>query len=158
MHPSARKVASSAVALGLNIEVVEFDETTRTAADAASAVGCGIGQIVKSLLFVVDGHPVMALVSGSNRLDESKLASLCHVSRKRIKRADAEFVKSVTGYSIGGVPPFGHASELPVFVDSDLLEFELVWAAAGTPHAVFAISPTDLVEVSKGVVADIRLD
>lgn len=158
MHPSARIVATSAVALGLNIDVVEFDETTRTAADAASAIGCSIGQIVKSLLFVVDGHPVMALVSGSNRLDERKLASLCSVSRKRIKRADAEFVKSITGYSIGGVPPFGHISELPVFIDRDLLEFELVWAAAGTPHAVFAISPADLVEVSKGVVADIRLD
>ena len=158
MHPSARKVADAAATLGLNIEVVEFDQPTRTAADAANAIGCTIGQIVKSLLFVVNGDPVMALVSGSNQLDERKLALLRDVSKKRIKRADAEYVKHVTGYSIGGVPPFGHIDTLPVFVDRDLMNFDLVWAAAGTPHSVFAISPLELVRSSQGVVADIRLD
>jgi len=158
MHSSARKVADAAATLGLNIKVIEFDQPTRTANDAADAIGCDIGQIVKSLLFIVNGDPVMALVSGSNRLDERKLSLLGNVSRKRIKRADAEYVKGITGYSIGGVPPFGHTNILPVFVDRDLMDFELVWAAAGTPHSVFAISPSELVRTSNGVVADIRLD
>jgi Cys-tRNA(Pro) deacylase len=165
MHPSAQKVADAARQLGLSVEIVEFEETTRTAQDAANAigkhpsgVGCQVAQIVKSLLFVADGQPVMALVSGANRLDERKLAALRGVGRKKIKRADADTAKAVTGFSIGGVPPFGHVSRLPVYVDEDLTHFDVVWAAAGTPFAVFAITPDDLVRASGGVVADLAAD
>ncbi|MEJ2558993.1 MAG: YbaK/EbsC family protein [Anaerolineae bacterium] len=165
MHPSAQKVADAARQLGLRVEIVEFEETTRTAQDAANAIGkhssgigCQVGQIVKSLLFVADGQPVMALVSGANRLDERKLAALRGVGRKKIKRADADTAKAVTGFSIGGVPPFGHTSRLPVYVDEDLTSFEVVWAAAGTPFAVFAITPEELVRASGGVVADLAVD
>jgi prolyl-tRNA editing enzyme YbaK/EbsC (Cys-tRNA(Pro) deacylase) len=100
----------------------------------------------------------MALVSGANRLDERKLATLRGVGRKKVKRADADTAKAVTGFSIGGVPPFGHTSSLPVYVDQDLTRFDVVWAAAGTPHAVFAITPDDLVCASGGTVADLVAD
>ena len=100
----------------------------------------------------------MALVSGPNRLDERKLAALCDVGRKKVKRADADTAKEVTGFSIGGVPPFGHKSNLPVYIDKDLTRYEVVWAAAGTPFAVFAITPEDLVRASGGTVADLAAD
>jgi Cys-tRNA(Pro) deacylase len=165
MHPSAQKVADAARELGLGVEIVEFEETTRSAQDAADAIGkhpsgigCQVAHIVKSLLFVVDGEPVMALVSGSNRLDERKLAALRGVGRKKVKRADADTTKAVTGFSIGGVPPFGHKSSLPVYIDQDLTRFEVVWAAAGTPFAVFAITPGELVRASGGVVVNLAAD
>jgi len=158
MHPSATKVSQAALELGLDIQVIEFDQTTRTAADAAAAIGCQVGQIVKSLLFTVKGTPVMTLVSGDNRLDDRKLAALYEVGRKWVRRANAEVVKQVTGYTIGGVPPFGHQEPLPIFIDRDLLAYEVVWAAAGTPHAVFAIPPTKLVNVTSGSVVDLRLE
>ena len=156
MHPSAQKVADAARALGLSVEIVEFEETTRTAQDAAHAIGCQVAQIVKSLLFIVDGQPVMALVSGVNRLDERKLATLCGVGRKQVERADAGTAKAATGFSIGGVPPFGHTSRLPVYVDEDLTRFDVVWAAAGTPFAVFAITSEELVRASQAIVADLK--
>ena len=156
MHPSAQKVAGAARALGLTVEIVEFDETTRTAQEAANAIGCQVAQIVKSLLFVVDGQPVMALVSGANRLDERKLAALRGAGRKKVERADADMARAVTGFSIGGVPPFGHASKMPVYVDEDLTRFDVVWAAAGTPFAVFAITPDELVRASGGAVTDLK--
>jgi Cys-tRNA(Pro) deacylase len=156
MHPSAQKVADAARALGLSVEIVEFEETTRTAQDAAHAIGCQVAQIVKSLLFIVGGQPAMALVSGANRLDERKLAALRGVGRKQVERADADTTKAATGFSIGGVPPFGHASRLPVYVDEDLTRFEVVWAAAGTPFAVFAVTPEELVRASQGAVADLK--
>jgi Cys-tRNA(Pro) deacylase len=165
MHPSAQKVADAARALGLDVEIIEFEQTTRSAQDAADAIakhpsgtGCQVAQIVKSLLFVVDGEPVMALVSGTNRLDERKLAALRGVGRKKVKRADADTAKAVTGFSIGGVPPFGHKSSLPVYIDEDLTRFDVVWAAAGTPFAVFAITPDELVRASGGTVADLAAD
>ena len=165
MHPSAQKVADAARELGLDVEIVEFEETTRSAQDAADAIGkhpsgigCQVAHIVKSLLFVVDGEPVMALVSGSKRLDERKLAALRGVGRKKVKRADADTTKAVTGFSIGGVPPFGHKSSLPVYIDQDLTRFEVVWAAAGTPFAVFAITPGELVRASGGVVVNLAAD
>jgi Cys-tRNA(Pro) deacylase len=158
VHPSAQKVADAAQVLGLDVEIVEFEQTTRSAQDAADTIGCRVAQIVKSLLFVVDGQPVMALVSGTNRLDERKLAALRGVGRKKVKRADADTAKAVTGFSIGGVPPFGHQSRLPVYVDQDLTRFEVVWAAAGTPFAVFAITPDELVRASGGTVADLAAD
>lgn len=156
MHPSAQKVAAAAQQLALKIEIVEFDQTTRSAPEAAAAIGCTVAQIVKSLCFVVADQPVVALVSGENLLDERKLAHLHNVGRKQVRRADADTVKATTGFSIGGVPPFGHAKALPVYVDEDLLQFELVWAAAGTPYAVFAISPTSLVQASQGIVANLK--
>ena len=158
MHPSAQKVADAAQALGLDVEIVEFEQTTRSAQDAAEAIGCQVAQIVKSLLFVVDGQPVMALVSGANRLDERKLAALRGVGRKKVKRADADTAKAATGFSIGGVPPFGHKSSLPIYVDQDLTRFEVVWAAAGTPFAVFAITPDELMRASEGMVVDLAAD
>ncbi len=156
MHPSAQKVADAARALGLGVEIVEFEETTRTARDAANTIGCQVAQIVKSLLFIVDGQPVMALVSGVNRLDERKLAALRGAGRKQVERADADTAKAATGFSIGGVPPFGHASRLPVYVDEDLARFDVVWAAAGTPFAVFAITPGELIRASGGTLADLK--
>jgi Cys-tRNA(Pro) deacylase len=165
MHPSAQRVADAAQALGLDVEIIEFEQTTRTAQEAADAIGkhpsgagCQVAQIVKSLLFVVDGEPVMALISGANKLDERRLAALRGVGRKKVKRADADTTKAVTGFSIGGVPPFGHKSSLPVYIDQDLTRFEVVWAAAGTPFAVFAITPGELVRASGGMVADLAAD
>ncbi|HRQ36896.1 MAG TPA: YbaK/EbsC family protein [Chloroflexota bacterium] len=156
MHPSAQKVADAAQQLGLAVEIVEFAQTTRTAQEAADAIGCTVAQIVKSLCFAVEGTAVICLVSGTNQLDEKKLAALCGVGRKQVQRADAEFVKAQTGFSIGGVPPFGHSQPLRIFIDEDLLAFEVVWAAAGTPFAVFAISPTALQFASNGTVADLK--
>ncbi len=156
MHPSAKKVADAAQTLGLDIEIVEFAQTTRSAQEAAEAIGCQVAQIVKSLCFVVNGRPLITLVSGSNQLDERKLAGLEGVGRKKVKRADADTVKAATGFSIGGVPPFGHTSELPVYVDEDLLRFETVWAAAGTPFAVFAIGSGELVAACEGTAVDLK--
>lgn len=158
LHPSARKVAAAASALGLEIQVVEFEQTTRTAEEAASAIGCQVGQIVKSLLFLADGRPVMALVSGDNRLDQPKLAALLDTHPKKVRRPKADQVKAITGFTIGGVPPFGHQQPLAVYVDEDLMVFETVWAAAGTPFAVFAISPKNLVAASQGVVSYLKVD
>ncbi len=158
MHPTAQKVAEAGQALGLNITIKEFEASTRTAQDAANAVGCAVAQIVKSLLFVVDGQPTMALVSGENRLDEKKLAALCGVGRKKIKRADADATRQATGFAIGGVPPFGHKTQLPTYIDEDFLQFEVIWAAAGTPNAVFAITPQDLIKTTLGTVAGLKAD
>jgi Cys-tRNA(Pro) deacylase len=156
MHPTAQKVAEAGRELGLDIEIKEFAATTRTAEDAANAIGCSVAQIVKSLLFVVDGQAVMALVSGPNRLDEQKLAALRGVGKKKVKRADADIVRAATGYAIGGVPPFGHRQPIPTYIDQDFWQFEVIWAAAGTPNAVFAITPAELVRVTEGVVADLK--
>ena len=134
------------------VSVREFPQGTRTAVDAARAVGCEVGQIVKSLVFVAGGKPVVALVSGANRLDERRLAA---VAGEPVAKADAETARAATGYSIGGVPPFGHASDLPVFMDRDLFDYGVVWAAAGRPDSVFEIQPERLRELSNAVVADI---
>lgn len=153
MHPSARKVAETLRALGVETEVVEFPQGTRTAQDAAAAIGTTVGQIVKSLLFLADGKPVLALVSGSNRLDVQKLGRL--LGAEHVERADADTVRAITGYAIGGVPPVGHGQPLPVFLDRDLLQYDVVYAAAGTPQAVFAIAPTRLLEITGAQVADL---
>jgi len=157
MHSSAQKVAEAARELGLKVEIVEFEQTTRSAAEAAAAIGCEVAQIVKSLCFVVNREPLIALVSGKNQLDERKVAGLRGVGRKKVKRADANMVKDATGFSIGGVPPFGHAMQLPVYIDEDLTDFDVVWAAAGTPFAVFAITPDELVRASNGIVVDLKV-
>ena len=156
MHPSTQKVITAAQTLGLTIEVVEFDQTTRTAPDAAAAIGCTVAQIVKSLCFMANGEPVMALVSGDNRLDEKKLAALQNVGRKKVKRANADQVREATGFAIGGVPPFGHTNPMIIYIDEDLLQFDVVWAAAGTPHTVFAIPPEQLRDSTNGTIADLK--
>ena len=135
------------------MRVREFPEGTRTAVDAARAVGCELGQIVKSLVFLAAGKPVVALVSGSNRLDERRLAA---VAGDPVAKADAETARAATGYAIGGVPPFGHATEVPVFMDRDLLAYPAVWAAAGRPDSVFEIEPARLRELSNAVVIDLK--
>lgn len=135
---------------GVVVEPREFPEGTRTAEDAARAIGVEVGQIVKSLAFLVDGRPVMALVSGSNRLDEARLADAA--GGTEVLRAGAAAVREATGFAIGGVPPFGHASAMPAYVDEDLLHHEVVWAAAGTPRHVFPIQPGELVRASGGTV------
>jgi prolyl-tRNA editing enzyme YbaK/EbsC (Cys-tRNA(Pro) deacylase) len=140
-------------ASGAGIAVKEFPAGTRTAVDAARAVGCELGQIVKSLVFVAGGRPVVALVSGANRLDERRLAT---VAGEPVEKADAETARMATGYSIGGVPPFGHATEVPVFMDRDLLGYEEVWAAAGRPDSVFEIAPERLKELSHATVLDLK--
>lgn len=153
LHRNAERVVAAARGLGLEIAPREFPAGTRTADDAARAIGVSVGQIVKSLVFVVDGDAVLALVSGSNLLDEAKLASAA--GGDTVERADAETVRAVTGYPVGGVPPIGHATPLRVFVDEDLLGYDEVWAAAGTPHCNFSASPGDLVRATGGVVADL---
>ena len=140
--------------LGLAIEPVRFPDGAKTAADAAAAIGVDVGQIVKSLIFGVDGDVVLAYVSGANQLDERKLAAAA--GGAKCARVDADTVRAATGYPIGGVPPFGHATPLPVFIDPDLLAFDEVWAAAGTWHDVFAIAPADLVRASGGTVTDLK--
>ncbi len=156
MTKATDRVRLAARQLGLDIEIVQFDTSTRTASDAASAIGCHVSQIVKSLCFTVDGQPVMALVSGPNRLDEAKLARACDTVISQIKRADADTVKYTTGFSIGGVPPFGHESSMPVYIDQDLMQFDIVWAAAGDPHSVFAIEPEQLRAAIKGQSIDLK--
>jgi Cys-tRNA(Pro) deacylase len=153
-HPNVQRVTEAATALGLEIEVRRFPDGTKTAADAAAAIGVEVGQIVKSLVFAVDGEVVMVLVSGANQLDEGKLASAA--GGAKASRVDADAVREATGYPIGGVPPFGHATALRIFVDPDLLAFDEVWAAGGTWHDVFGVSPTDLVRATEGVVVDLR--
>lgn len=151
MHKNVVRVTAAAHDLGLAVVTREFPEGTRTAEDAALAIGCEVGQIVKSLVFLLDGTPVVALVSGSNRLDETLLATA--LDGHQVERADADAVRAATGYPIGGVPPFGHAMALRTAVDEDLLGYDELWAAAGTPRDVLAIIPIDLVRVTGGLVA-----
>ncbi len=158
MHPASERFHIAAQARGFDADITEFDQPTRTAQEAADTIGCDVGQIVKSLCFSVNGAPVMALVSGANRLDTRKLAALCEVGRKKVKRADAGVVREATGFAIGGVPPFGHENEMAIYVDRDLTSYEQVWAAAGTPHAVFPIEPQTLVELTEGTVADLKAE
>ncbi|MFM9119992.1 MAG: YbaK/EbsC family protein [Acidimicrobiaceae bacterium] len=154
LHPNTLRVIAAAREAGLEITTRRFPDGTKTAADAAAAIGVVVGQIVKSLVFGVDNEIVMALVSGSNQLDEKKLAAAAGGSK--CSRVDADAVRAATGYPIGGVPPFGHSTQLRVFVDPDLLQYDEVWAAAGTWHDVFGIEPHKLVEASKGLVIDLK--
>ena len=147
------RVQAALAAAGVEVRIVEFAESTRTAHDAARAVGTSTGQIVKSLVFLADGRPVLVLASGANRVDTSKLARLAGAAR--VEKATADATREATGFSIGGVPPVGHRTPLPVYVDEALLAYDLVYAAAGTPHAVFPIEPATLVRVTSGTAADL---
>lgn len=153
--PSGReRFDAAAAAMGLAIDVRRFPEGTRTAVEAAAAVGCELGQIVKSLVFECDGEPVLALTSGARRVDT---AALGRVLGGAISRADAAAVREATGYAIGGTPPFGHIRRLRTVVDATLLDYDDVWAAAGTPDTVFELSSDDLVRGCEGTVADFAI-
>jgi prolyl-tRNA editing enzyme YbaK/EbsC (Cys-tRNA(Pro) deacylase) len=145
---------ASAKAAGLAVEVRRFPAGTRTAPDAARAVGCEVGQIVKSLVFVADGTPFVALTSGANRADPARLAA--EVGALEVRRATPEEARDATGFAIGGTPPFGHPRPLGVLMDSDLSGYEVLWAAAGAPDTVFPISPTDLLAMTGAEVADFK--
>ena len=153
LHRNVVRVVEAGASIGLAVEPVRFPEGTKTAIDAANAIGCDVGQIVKSLIFAVDGEVVLAYVSGANQLDEAKLAEAA--GGLQCSRVDADAVRAATGFPIGGVPPFGHATRLRVFIDPDLLGYDVVWAAAGTWHDVFSLTPQQLVDASGGVVAEL---
>ena len=146
MHPTAQRVADAGRRAGLELDIRQFPEGTRTAEDAARAIGCEAAQIVKSLVFMADERPVLALVSGADRVDARLLAEAAGAAETR--RATGHEARSATGFAIGGVPPFGHGAQLDVLVDPGLLAHDIVWAAAGLPDAVFPISPDDLVRLS----------
>lgn len=153
--PSATdRVAEALRARGVSPEIREFPQGTRTAADAAAAVGTTVGQIVKSLLFMADTMPILVLASGANRVDLAKLARAC--GGHAVRRASADEVRRLTGFTIGGVPPIGHTTTLATYLDQDLLDYDVVYAAAGTPTAVFAVSPARLVVLTGAVTADLR--
>ncbi len=154
LHPNTLRVIAAAREAGLEITTRRFPEGTKTAADAAAAIGVSVGQIVKSLVFSVDCEIVMAYVSGANQLDEKKLAAAA--GGAKCSRVDADAVRAATGYPIGGVPPFGHSTQLRVFVDPDLLQYDEVWAAAGTWNDNFGAAPADIVRVAGGVVTDLK--
>jgi Cys-tRNA(Pro) deacylase len=149
------RVQAALSAAGVHTRIEEFPRSTRTAQEAAAAVGTSVGQIVKSLVFFAGDAPVLALVSGANQLDLDRLAALTGAP---IGKADADAVRRATGYSIGGVPPAGFPQPIPTFIDRDLLQYEVVWAAAGTPRHVFRITPADLIRITAGSVADFRRD
>jgi prolyl-tRNA editing enzyme YbaK/EbsC (Cys-tRNA(Pro) deacylase) len=151
LHSQALRVQNALIAAGCSSEVRELPDSTRTALEAAQAVGCQVSQIVKSLIFVLDppGNPILVLVSGTNRVNEKALGTLLG---GKLGKADADLVQRATGFVIGGVPPLAHASDLPTYIDEDLLQYDLLWAAAGTPHAVFPVSPQDLLKVTGAAV------
>lgn len=155
LSPSAQKVQEALLSFGLSLEVIELPESTRTAVEAAQAVGCSVGQIVKSLVFKTkrSQKPVMVETSGSNRVNEHRLEALLG---EPLGKADAEFVRQHTGFVIGGVPPVGHAEKLTTFIDEDLLQYEIIWAAAGTPNAVFQLTPAQLVKMTAAKVVCIK--
>lgn len=148
---SVQRVVDAAAAAGTTIEVIEYPDGTRSAEDAAGAVGCSVDQIVKSMIFDADGELVLALTSGANMVDGNALAGLAGV--ERCGRADVNRVRAVTSFAIGGVPPFGHAEPVRTWIDPHLLDFEQVWAAAGTPRHVFGIEPTALQALSNATAA-----
>jgi prolyl-tRNA editing enzyme YbaK/EbsC (Cys-tRNA(Pro) deacylase) len=155
LSKSARKVQDALAALGLACRVIELTESTRSAEEAARVVGCDVGQIVKSLLFrgMVTGKPVFVLASGRNRVAEPLLAEL---AGEPIGKADAAFVREKTGFAIGGVAPLGHPEKLTTFIDEDLLQYGELWAAAGTPAALFRLTPEELRVITDGCIATVR--
>jgi prolyl-tRNA editing enzyme YbaK/EbsC (Cys-tRNA(Pro) deacylase) len=152
---SARRVQAALSARGFDFSVREFPASTRTSAEAAAAIGCEVAQIAKSLVFRgrASGRPVLVIASGANRVDEEAVAALLG---EKIARADADFVRAKTGFAIGGVPPVGHDTAPVTLIDRDLLDLDEIWAAAGTPNAVFRLAPQDLVALTGGQVADIK--
>ena len=155
MKPAAQKVQAALAACGLAREVIELDVHARTSQQAADALGVTVGQIAKSLGFIVNGAPIMVIAAGDNRVDEGKVSAL---AGGKIRRADPDQVKQATGYSIGGVPPVAHASRLPIWIDRDLGRHAVFYAAAGLPECVFPLTLDELVRASGGTVADVKQD
>jgi len=159
MHPNAQRVQEALHRLGAKCEVVELESSTRTAVEAAQAAGCEVGQIVKSLVFIFTpdgqekGEPVLILVSGTNRVHEKRFGRFLG---GKVTRADPETVHEISGFAIGGVPPVGLNTPVKTFIDEDLLQYETVWAAAGTPNAVFQIAPQELVKITGAQVAAVK--
>jgi prolyl-tRNA editing enzyme YbaK/EbsC (Cys-tRNA(Pro) deacylase) len=155
LSSSAQKVQNALDAFGMTLQVVELPASTRSAVEAAQAIECQVGQIAKSLVFKGQetGRPVLVIACGANRVNEKRIGELLG---EAIAKADADFVRQRTGFVIGGVPPVGHAETVETFVDEDLLKYEHIWAAAGTPHAVFQLEPTDLVRITSGKVVSIK--
>ncbi len=157
MHPRAEEFTERVEErYGFEIDVHEFPEGTKTAADAAEAVGCSVAQIASGIVLSAEGDLVVSVTSGANRVSEAKIAGLLDVDPDTVSMGDADEIKRTLGWSIGGVPPFCHETAVPVFADETLLEFDEVWAAAGTPEAVFPIDPETLVELAGATVADVR--
>jgi prolyl-tRNA editing enzyme YbaK/EbsC (Cys-tRNA(Pro) deacylase) len=155
LSPSARKVQEALKTLGVGCEVREMDKSTRSAQDAACSIGCEVGQIAKSLVFkgATTRQAVLVITSGSNRVDEKKLRDRIG---EPVLKADADFVRQQTGFAIGGVPPVGHAQPIAVFIDEDLLTYSEIWAAAGTPQAVFRLTPRELQKITNGRVMCVK--
>jgi len=153
VKPAALRVQSALAELRLSRAIVELAVEARTSQQAADAVGVHVAQIAKSLVFTVDGAPVMVVASGVNRVDERKLATL---AGGKVRRADAETVKRATGYTIGGVPPLALEMALPIWIDEDLLRHDLIYAAAGVPECVFPLTPDELLRATGGRVADVK--
>ena len=155
LSSSAQQVQNKLAELGYANQVIEMPDSTRSAAEAALAVGCGVEQIAKSILFKAgrSGKAVLVVTSGVNRVDEKKVRGLIG---EPVKKADADFVREQTGFAIGGVPPLGHARTVLILVDEDLLKYAEIWAAAGTPFAVFKLTPSQLVQMTSAQVADVR--
>jgi len=155
LRTSAQRVQDILQSRGFAFQVVELAASTRTAKEAATAIGCSVAQIVKSLIFrtSITHKPLLVVVSGANRVDERVLAALVG---EPIEKPDAEFVRERTGFAVGGVAPVGHTESLETFIDKDLLQFETIWAAAGTPFAVFQLTPSDLVTLTGGKIVSIR--
>jgi prolyl-tRNA editing enzyme YbaK/EbsC (Cys-tRNA(Pro) deacylase) len=155
ISPTAQKVQDALRALGFDCTVIEFQETTRTAQDAADRIGCTLGQIVKSLIFTGQqtGKPVLVLTSGLNRVDEKRIAEY---AGEPIGRANPDFVRTVTGYAIGGIPPLGHARQIETYLDEDLLQYATIWSAAGTPNAVFELPAASLQTLTGGKVVRVK--
>jgi prolyl-tRNA editing enzyme YbaK/EbsC (Cys-tRNA(Pro) deacylase) len=154
LKPAARRVLEAVSAAGLQIEIVTHAQSTRTAEEAAADCGCEVGQIVKSLVFQgkTSGAPILLLVSGANRVNEKGVAAAIG---EPLKRPDAAYVREGTGYAIGGIPPLGHATALKTFIDRDLLQYETVWAAAGTPESVFCVAPRALATATGATVVSV---
>jgi prolyl-tRNA editing enzyme YbaK/EbsC (Cys-tRNA(Pro) deacylase) len=155
LSPSAQKIQDRIRSLGYEYTVIEHAESTRTAQEAADRAGCELGQIVKSLIFKgkESGKPILVLTSGANRVDEKRISEYAGES---IGRADADFVRTVTGFAIGGVPPFGHAQTMEAYLDEDFLQYETIWAAAGTPNAIFEVKTSDLQKMTDGKVVRVK--
>ncbi len=155
LSPSAQKIQDLLFSLGYNYTVIEHAESTRTAQEAADRAGCELGQIVKSLIFQgkTSGKPILVLTSGANRVDEKLISEY---AAEPIKRADVDFVRAVTGFVIGGVPPIGHNQKMETYLDEDLQQYLLVWAAAGTPNAIFELTPTDLQKMTQGITRKVK--
>jgi prolyl-tRNA editing enzyme YbaK/EbsC (Cys-tRNA(Pro) deacylase) len=155
LSPSAQKVQDQIKSLGFDYMVIEHAESTRTAQEAADRAGCELGQIVKSLIFRArdSGKPILVLTSGANRVDEKRIKEY---AGEAIGRADADFVRAVTGFAIGGVPPVGHVQKMETYIDEDFLHYETIWAAAGTPNAIFELKTSDLQKMTGGKVVRVK--